>query len=237
MQKDRTSILLIGSGRLARHLNYWNSLLQSPNTLITWNRSDSIASLNQNLAKASIVWLAISDSAIVPFYEQHLAAAKNTFVHFSGALNDARLLSAHPLMSFPHELFTNSVYENIHFALTGPVDLNEVLPGFKNSFSALTAENKSLYHALCVVSGNFPQLLWSETFPQLQKWQIPEKAFANYIKQITENFIQLKGNAVTGPIVRKDFSTIEKNLAALSQTNLQKLYQVFTQTFLKEPKV
>ncbi len=237
MQNVRNSILLIGSGRLARHLQHWNSLLQLPNTLITWNRSESLTTLNERMAQASLIWLAISDSAIIPFYNQHLTSTKITAVHFSGALNDPRLLCAHPLMSFPHELLANTVYPNIHFSLTGSTDLQTMLPGFKNSSSVLPAESKALYHALCVVAGNFPQLLWSEAFPQFKNLQIPEKAFDTYIHQITENFIQLKNKAVTGPLVRKDLVTIAKNQAALEDSKLNKIYSSFAETFIKEPNV
>lgn len=191
-------------------------------------------SLTEALSKASVVWLAISDSAIMPFYETYLSSTKSKVVHFSGALNDARLLSVHPLMSFPQELFADTVYENIHFTLTGVTDLKAAMPGFKNPFSILRPEHKALYHALCVVAGNFPQLLWNETLPQFQKLEIPDHAFGNYIKQITENFIQLKQASLTGPFVRKDMSTIEKNKMALVDTNLKNIYQSFAQTFTTE---
>ncbi len=237
MRNDRTSILLIGSGRLARHLKHWNSLLKTPNTLLTWNRSEPTDLLNKHLVCAQLIWLCVSDSAIIPFYEQHLTATKSSVVHFSGALNDARLISAHPLMSFPEPLFADPVYENIHFSVTGVINIDQVLPGFENSFSVLPAEHKAFYHALCVVSGNFPQLLWTETFSKFQDLQIPEKAFDTYIRQITENFIQLKQAALTGPLMRKDFSTIEKNQASLVGSNLENIYKTFAQTFTKESSI
>lgn len=233
-----TPILLIGSGRLAKHLKYWNSLLKQPNELLLWDRTQSLDLLKEYLNKSHMVWLAISDSAIRSFYESHLveenAANNNKIVHFSGALNDKRFLCAHPLMSFPHHLLPDEVYAKIHFVISDFKDLNEALPGFKNHFSVLSAENKSLYHALCVAAGNFPQLIWHEVSLQMKNLTLPEEALDLYIKQITDNYLSTKENSITGPFVRKDYTTIENNLTSLTQSNQsEKLKNIYT-TFTKE---
>ena len=74
--------LLIGSGRLARHLEHWvhlnkptsHSISLAESTpeqkLLIWNRKDSIEQLNELSESADIIWLAISDKSIVPFFEE-----------------------------------------------------------------------------------------------------------------------------------------------------------------------
>lgn len=232
-----SSVLLIGSGRLARHLQHWNSLLEKPNSILTWDRSQSPEQLKSELNKCNIVWLAISDSAIVEFYENFLLNSGKTVVHFSGALNDKRILSAHPLMSFPKDLLPNEVYPQIHFVINGFDKLQQALPEFNNSFSHVGADNKTLYHALCVLSGNFPQLLWNEVSQTMKQLDIPEKALDLYIKQITANYLQYKQNALTGPIVRNDQKTITDNLHALHKNSkLQNIYNTFNNEFNKSGK-
>lgn len=228
------TVLLVGLGRLSRHLIYWNSLQKSPVRILNWNRqSHTIEELNLLSKKADLVWLGISDSALVSFFEQHLSQLQKPIVHFSGALHDKRMISAHPFMSFPIELMAEDVYPKIHFALTGSDSLQKALPGFQNSFSLLDEKQKALYHALCVVTGNFPQFLWTESLDGFEKLQIPPAAVETYIKQITENFIRLKENALTGPLVRKDQVTLEKNLNALENSKLKKIYEAFTGAFAK----
>ena len=79
-------ILMIGSGRLAQHLTYWNSLLENPNLIQNWNRKkNTTKELEQYLIEASLIWLAISDSAIIQFYLDYLSKYKKPVVHFSGA--------------------------------------------------------------------------------------------------------------------------------------------------------
>lgn len=228
------TILLIGSGKLAQHLNHWFSLIKLPqDKILNWDRHQDPHAIHAYVSQATHVWLAISDFSIIPFYEKYLSGHDAIPVHFSGALHDERLISAHPLMSFSHELYNLETYQKIQFALTGTNDLQKALPGFKNSFFPIPAGDKPLYHALCVIAGNFPQMLWNEVYQLAKKHDIPAAAFDLYLKQITENFIQSHGQALTGPFARKDTSTIEKNIQALQGTSLQPLYQSFQKEFLK----
>lgn len=228
----KSSVLLIGSGRLAQHLQYWNESLSEPNTLFSWDRSQDPHLLKTLINKVQIVWLAISDSALIPFYEYHLEGHDIKVVHFSGALNDDRLISTHPLMSFPHQLFAPEVYTRIHFVINGCENLSQALPNFKNTFSHLEASEKSFYHALCVVSGNFPQMLWTQVAKEFQDLNIPTEGLDLYIKQICENYLSLKEKAITGPLIRKDSITIQKNISSLDRNEkLKNIYQVFNKEF------
>ncbi len=239
----KKSVLLIGAGRLAKHLKYWITLphnqFSNTHQLFTWKRSDSPNDLLAQAEKADLIWLAISDSQIVPFYEAHLAGkikAHCKVVHFSGALNDARLMAAHPLMTFGPEHYSEVTYEKIQFGLTGSehfqITLQEVLPGFKNSFFAVPADIKPLYHALCVVAGNFPQMLWKEVRQQCLEKAIPFSAFEVFLNTSLQNFLNDPEHALTGPFARKDLSTIEKNTQALDKP-LKHIYQTFNEEFLQ----
>ena len=225
-------VLLIGSGRLSKHLNHWQSLLNLPYTITTWSRKESAALLKAHLQTHRLVWLAISDSSLTEFYNEHLAGSGAQVVHFGGAFHDSRMLSAHPLMSFSHELYELQDYQKIYFSLTGTANLDEALPGFKNACGVLPAEQKPLYHALCVLTGNVPQMLWSETLKNFKHLGIPDSAVEAYVQRTTENFVELKEKSVTGPIARGDSGTIEKNLQALRPLHfLQNIYSQFAEEF------
>lgn len=228
----KSAILLIGSGRMARHLSHWNSLISNPNTLLFWNRQQNTAQLQSALNQCDQVWLAISDSSLVSFYETHLATTGLPVTHFSGAFHDERMTCAHPLMSFPQTLLPDTTYPKIHFVINGASSLHDLLPNFSNSFSILDAEKKALYHALCVLAGNFPQLLWNEVAQQMDILKLPPAALDLYIRQITENYLIGKESAITGPLVRKDFNTIEKNISSLkSHHKLNQIYTSFSKEF------
>lgn len=228
----KTNILIVGDGRLAKHLIHWCTLLQK--SVHHWNRHD-----NQPLSLQNIdyVWLAISDNALVPFYQEILKPLLTNnltgqkVVHFSGTLHHEAMIAAHPLMTFSHELYDLETYNKIYFGVTGAESLTEALPGFTNPFFKLRAEDKPLYHALCVASGNLPQLLWSETQPQFADLKVPAEAVKVFLEQSLTNFFAQGAQAVTGPIARKDTTTITKNLSALEKVNLKlkNIYQSFLQ--------
>jgi hypothetical protein len=236
MKTDLKTILIVGSGRLATHLSHWMTLQNSENTkykILNWDRGQDPHLIRTFIQQADLIWLAIADSALVSFYEKYLLGFDHfKVVHFSGALHDPRMISAHPLMTFGFELYPEDIYKKIQFAITGCETLSEVLPGFQNQYFTLPAEQKPLYHALCVVSGNLPQLLWSETSKVCHENKIPFSAFELLMRQSLENFLTNGEKALTGPFARNDMTTIEKNKAALPQS-LKNIYSQFQKEFLK----
>lgn len=227
-----TKILIIGSGKLARHLIHWYKISHPQAIVFNWTRKHhSKTELSVYLNQCTHILLAISDSSIVSFYEENLediCRKKSMMVtHFSGALVDSRIHAAHPLMSFPNELFDHFVYAQIYFALSEDIPLSFLLPHFTNKTFFIKNQYRPLYHALCVAAGNFPQLIWNSVYVSLNKLSIPNEAFDCYIEQITKNFIHYKENSLTGPLIRKDHETIEKNINALESSLLKNIYQAF----------
>lgn len=226
------SYLIIGSGRVARHLGHYLHL-QNIN-FESWDRSQDPHALARKVAKATHVLLAISDSALESFYRQRLAGHEVTVVHFSGALHFEDMISAHPLMTFGPELYDLNFYEKIHFTLTGATDLHSTLPGLQNPFSVLPAEKKSLYHAYCVAGGNFVTLLMSEMLKGFESLNIPKEAGTVYLEKVFSNTIANPESALTGPLIRKDANTVEKNLQALEGNPLKPIYEAFVKSYWPE---
>ncbi|HPI39472.1 MAG TPA: DUF2520 domain-containing protein [Pseudobdellovibrionaceae bacterium] len=250
--------IIIGSGRLARHLNHYFNLLDISHHW--WNRRTSTLEnldflLNEASNQESQVYLAISDSAIYPFFEKHLKGKKIQAVHFSGLLSFPEIPSAHPLMSFGNTFFDLSVYEKIHFTISGVTQLSELLPGLKNPYSIISAENKAYYHSLCVLGGNFSQVLIKKMVLELEALQIPKQASELYLNQIIKNtFIELEHVKMipkdiqrskesresllqkclpsSGPLVRKDLQTLKTHLEVLAADPFSSVYKSILDLFL-----
>ncbi|MGZ3742364.1 MAG: DUF2520 domain-containing protein [Pseudobdellovibrionaceae bacterium] len=223
-----TKMLIIGAGKLAKHLNHYLQILElSP---LTWDRAQDPHLLNIKISQASHVLLAISDSAIENFYRTHLAGFDKTVVHFSGALHIPDLIAAHPLMSFGPELYERETYFHIHFTLTGADSLLEALPGLPNNFSILAPEKKALYHSLCVMGGNFPVILWQKMLAEFETLGIKKEAARVYLETILNNTLKNPHTALTGPLARKDKYTLIKNIEALEDDEFQKIYLAFVDT-------
>ncbi len=223
------SYLLIGSGRVARHIAHYFHLLNI--SFDSWDRSQDPIAINHKVQKSTHVLLAISDSALAPFFRQYLAGQEKTVVHFSGAHAFDDMIAAHPLMTFGADLYDLEFYQKIHFSITGAQGLKSILPGLPNSFSILSAQDKARYHALCVMGGNFVSLLILKMLADFKELGIPPEAARLYVEKTVENVFSNPSQALTGPLVRKDIPTVEANLNALAHDPAQEIYKSFLKTF------
>lgn len=228
-----SSYLIIGSGRLATHLSHYFKLLNVE--ALQWNRSQSTEGLKEFLSLKPTVILAISDSALENFFQEHLFGMNLTVVHCSGAFHSDHMVSCHPLMTFGPALYDLDSYKKIFFAVTGIESLQQLFPFLSNSSFVLNAKDKPLYHALCVLSAAGAQKIWIESEKFLSGMGVPYGAMKPYLKQITENYLSNGSSALTGPWVRGDEKTIQKNLDALSQTTSDSLFKIYD--ILKEGRL
>lgn len=228
----RPQYLLIGSGRTARHFkNYFQQLNLS---FSTWDRSQSNSTLLSLVTEATHVLLLISDSAIEGFYKEHLAQSGKVVVHFSGALEVPGVISAHPLMTFSGDAYPLETYQKVSFVITSSRDFSEILPDLPNEHYRISVDQKALYHAFCVMSGNFTTLLWKKMSQGMKDLHLPEHIFRPYLQQIAANILTDSQGSLTGPIARRDLETVKKNDQALAGDPYQKIYRAFLEVYFPE---
>lgn len=226
----KTKYLLIGSGRLSSHFGaYFRFLGLEPQV---WSRrTHSISDLKLQLTDVSHVLCLISDGAIEPFLSEHAALfANKTVIHCSGSLITDLAYSAHPLMTFRSDvLYSLETYRSIPFIVEKQsVKFSELLPDLPNESFEVAREHKGLYHALCVLSGNFTTLLWQKAFSDFkEKLALPPDVLLPYLKQVTRNLEENPDGALTGPIARKDLATINTHLRELEGDKFQQVYRGF----------
>jgi predicted short-subunit dehydrogenase-like oxidoreductase (DUF2520 family) len=225
------TFLIIGNGRVARHMCHYFTSLDIPYT--QWHRQLPVSALAPLVAAASHILLLIRDDAIERFAQTHLAESDAVKIHFSGALNARGIYGAHPLMTFGADLYAAEKYRDIYFIIdSNAPDFADLLPGLPNAHARLDTAQKAKYHALCVMAGNFSCLLWQKLFDTLQSdFDIPATAAAPYLKQQTENLLADYQTALTGPLARGDTATIARNMAALKDDEFQAVYHAFVEAY------
>lgn len=225
--------LLIGNGRMSRHMQHYFSLLGL--SFATWQRQEPEAKLQQQLQHATHILLLISDHAIEEFNAQKLKNSSAMRLHFSGSLLSEQVYGVHPLMTFNPQLYDFEKYQSVSFVIDhNAPDFAELLPGVPNPHVRLHQSFKAKYHALCVMSGNFSCLLWQKLFTSLeQEFNLPASIAHSYLQQVTQNLIQDSASALTGPLVRNDINTINKNLQALQADPFAEVYASFVACYQK----
>lgn len=224
--------LLIGDGRVARHLARYFSLLKLKN-VTRWDRAKPVSRLHALAADATHILLAINDGAIDAFIDEHLAHYDATKIHFSGSLVTKKAFGAHPLMTFGPKLYDLDKYRAIPFIVdsTAP-GWKALFPQLKNPHERLNPAQKAKYHALCVMAGNFSCLLWQKLFDGLaDEMGIAPGTADLYLLQQTENLLADYKTALTGPLARGDTGTINRNLKALDGDAFQPVYRAFVKAY------
>lgn len=225
--------LIIGSGLMARHFSHYLDLLGIPHE--RWSRNTGTEeSLRALLSAGSVekVFLAISDAAVLPFFETHLNSFKGKVYHFSGALELPGIQDVHPLMSFGPYLYDLQTYKQVPFVSTSEI----LLPELPNPKFHIPSESKARYHALCVIAGNFSVLIWQKFFFEMATYGIPAAACLPYFRQINANIETSPFSALTGPLMRNDIKTMEMNMHSLHGDPFREVYKHMVHAFETQMK-
>lgn len=222
---------IVGNGRVSRHMQAYFKALQVPFQL--WSRKAANIDPVALFSGCHTLLVLLKDSAIQDFILSHPKLQQKQLVHFSGCLSIPEAQSAHPLMSFGPELYELETYQKIPFICeAGKAPFKELFPHLPNPHYIISAEQKPLYHSLCVLAGNGSALLWSKLLADFEeKLGLPHQTAFLYLQKVCENLQHNYQSALTGPMVRNDQETIQKNLAALEGDAYQKVYQALVQAY------
>lgn len=226
--------LIIGRGRLASHLANYFALADIPFAI--WTRDQSFEFLKQLAENSERILLAIKDSAIESFVQQHRLPVDKV-VHFSGTLSTPLAVRLHPLMTFTKDMYTLEDYQKIPFiGEMGQPTLSSLIPELNNPFFTIAKGQQDLYHALCVLSGNGTVVLWQAVINAFsEQLQLPKEVLLPYLERVALNLKHDASSALTGPWVRSDGATISKNQNALSATPLLHLYNSLLNSYQSFP--
>jgi 2-dehydropantoate 2-reductase len=221
---------IVGNGKMSRHFSRYLSLLKIPHKI--WHRKLK-TSIDKRLNGCDVVVVLINDSEIESFIKTTLFLKDKTIVHFSGSLDTPLAIGFHPLGAFGKSQIPLEEYKKVVFVTdSDPKTLKKLFPKLKNECYQIPKRLKPYYHALCVISGNFPILLWQKTLSEFEnKLRLPPSIFKGYLNIVSKNFLKNPKQSLTGPIERKDFKTIAKNIESLKNSELKSVYEQFTRIF------
>ena len=233
-------LLMIGDGRVARHLSRYFEQLGLPHA--AWSRrmhaEGRCPELGALVHSRTSALLAINDGAVEPFIHARPELARAVRVHLSGRLCSPLAIGAHPLFSFAGTFYERALYERIPFVLDqGSPPLASLIPGLPNPSFFIEPERRSRYHALCVLAGNFTTLLWSKLFFEFD-WElgIAREQVLPYLESVTRG-LAAKGAPLSGPLSRGDHATVQRNLEALQGDPFEDVYRAFVCAYGQQGKL
>ncbi len=230
-QIDKPKYLIVGNGRVAKHLVHYFNFLEITFQHCTRENLSEFGKLSDPVEK---ILLLVRDDEIEDFYLAHKneVTSEKIWIHCSGLLSIYGIQSAHPMASFTKHLFDLEFYESIPFVTEkGERKFSELFPEFPNPSFEIEQERKELYHAWCSIAGNFSVILWQHFFHFLEnQLTIPAESSYPYLKSVTQN-LMLSKDPLTGPIKRGDSKTIEKHFDQIKGSPLEYVYQSFLKLY------
>ena len=237
--------LLVGRGRLSRHLQRYFDLESIP--FDVWDRSSPVT-IDEALSRAGRVIVAIPDDAIEDFLRRHSREGDRLWIHCSGSVVSGLADSAHPLMTFGDELYSRATYRGIPFVCeSGRRSFPELFPELPNPHCQIEPGLKPLYHALASMATTAwgianmeagyesSTLLWQKAFREFSgRLDLPSSALYPYLEQITRN-LERSAAPLTGPLARCDGGTVARHLEVLEGDPFEGVYRAFVDAYRSDP--
>jgi predicted short-subunit dehydrogenase-like oxidoreductase (DUF2520 family) len=211
---------------------------QTAARVATWLPGVPFLSAIEAAALGEVVVLSVPDDALIPVASELAAAgsvaAGTWVVHVSGAAGlgvldplhraGARRLALHPLQTFPDVEAAIAALPGCHLAVTADdedgLELGRRLAADLGATPFRLADGRRpLYHAAAVFASNYLVATSAVAERLFAEAGVPEPLDAMRPLQETTlaNVVRLgPGAALTGPAVRGDASTVERNLGALA---------------------
>ena len=193
-----------------------------------WHRGQE-TSPEEALASAEVILLLISDDSLAGFVEAQPILRNRLLVHFSGSLVIDGIAGLHPLMTFGPDPYSLETYRSMAFIEEkGGAGFREIFPTLPNPSWPVEPGLKPLYHALCVLSGNFTTLLWAKAIEDFEnRLGLPREVLMPYLEQTVHNVAAWGREALTGALARGDRGTAARDLAALEGDPFAEVYRAF----------
>jgi predicted short-subunit dehydrogenase-like oxidoreductase (DUF2520 family) len=218
---------IIGMGRIGSSLYF--SLRDTEFTFSGYYSRSPMKEIGESFYReikdidADIYFFTLPDR-IINLFSEMIEKKDRYFVHCSGyfpsdILGKSRVLSLHPMFSV-NKKFTS--LKGISWAIEGDEDGislgKRIVNAINGKYYILRKEDKPLYHIACVIGTNLVNTLLYYSSEILKNLRIDEKEILRLASSVIENSKD-SGilNALTGPIERGDYETIENELIALKK--------------------
>jgi predicted short-subunit dehydrogenase-like oxidoreductase (DUF2520 family) len=224
------SVLLIGNGNVATHLN--NAFLDVDNIHVTQISSRKLDVIPQ----ADVTIIAVSDDAI----SEVSSKIKNSFVvHTSGSvsLNDLKNESKkgvfYMLQTFSKDKKVD--FSEVPFCLEAEDDndyqlLETLAKSIGKNIYPINSEQRKTLHVAAVFVNNFTNHLYKIGNDICKENNVPFEVLQPLIKETALKIEELSPKkAQTGPAIRNDKKTIKNHLNLLDK-NQQKIYKTLTKS-------
>lgn len=239
-------INIIGAGRLgktlgklfalngARVVGVTNLSIASAQEAISFIGQGQAFSTISELPKAQITFITTPDGDIESCARE-LRLTSGVVVHCSGCLSLPHVASLHPLRSFADPKISIKEFAGTYCAIEGDefakALLFKLVASIGGQAFAIDSKTKALYHAAAVMASNYVVTVFDKAVETFISAGVEEKIAPKLALSLMDGTLKnlhstlSSQEALTGPIMRGDVSTITQHLGAMPSDSLAKFYK------------
>jgi predicted short-subunit dehydrogenase-like oxidoreductase (DUF2520 family) len=223
------SLRVVGPGRAG-------SALSSALAAVGWTVAEPVRrgdALEGAAAGVDLLVLATPDAAIAAVAAAIEPVERTVVAHLAGSLGldvlapHPRRAAVHPLVSLPDaDVGARRLRAGAWFAVAGdPPDALALVEGVVadlggRSFTVADADRAS-YHAAAAIASNHLVALLGQVERVAASVGVPLEAYLDLVRATLDNVTELgPAGALTGPVARGDWATVERHRAALAPDEL-----------------
>lgn len=217
------TLRLIGPGRAGRSLT-------AALSRAGWEIADPLIARGEDVSQAAhgvdALLIAVPDGAIAAVAQSVEPDRDTVVLHMAGARTldvlapHPKRASIHPLCSLadPNLGADHLAKGGVWFAVAGDPIARQMVDALHGIPVEVDEGRRTIYHAAAVIASNHLVALLAQVERIAQQADVPLAAYFDLVRQ-TVNNVEALGprEALTGPVKRKDWDTIEAHLAALPE--------------------
>lgn len=174
----------------------------------------------------SSVWKKINSPELSNRIVVHCSGAMTSEV-FDGAIENMGVVSMHPLMAVSTKnQDLSGAFFTIEGNSKGKNTVIEILTKCGNSYQEISMESKVKYHAAAAVSSNLVTGILDMALEMFKDCGFSDENARKAIRPLVEGNVKAvmdmgAGPALTGPVSRRDYETVQKHMEVLSGDELE----------------
>jgi predicted short-subunit dehydrogenase-like oxidoreductase (DUF2520 family) len=211
------TLRLIGPGRAGRSLA----------AALPWTVAEPFLGRGDDMRGAAqgvdAVLIATPDAAVAEVAGAIEPVDGTVVLHMAGSLGldvlepHPRKASIHPLVAMPEpEPDPDRLRHGAWFAVAGDPIARRMVDELDGHAIDVPDHKRALYHAAAVIASNHLVALLGQVERVAAAADVPLAAYVDLVRQTVDNVAALgPAKALTGPVARSDWATVDRHLAAL----------------------
>lgn len=226
---------------------YYSKHIESAKEAANFTNSETYNDLKTIVNSSNALFLTVNDSEISNVFQsiKDLNITGKLICHTSGALSSTEVFadvdkygafgySVHPLFPVSNKYNSYKELTDAFFCIEGNDNyieiINDLLKSINIKTKIINSTNKIKYHAACAISSNLVCGLINQSVSMLLECGFEENEALKALNPLIEsniNHILNDGliSALTGPLERADYNTIEKHINCFETANERQLYK------------